>query len=533
MTQPPRFRITGLLTLTIALAFLAFGVPNRLLAQWSYSIERGRLAAGREEIASAEQLGSAFRTVARVARPAVVQLTAVTGGEEVAEQLAANAEKRLEIAERWEAMRKARGDEKELGELLSEMRRLGIERSALLQKQQENSGSGIIIDERGYILTNRHVVGGDDPVTKLRVRTSDDRDHDAQIVGADSKTDLAVVKIDAEGLHPLPLGDSDKMEVGDWVLAVGAPFGLSQTVTHGIISAKGRTDIDTGGEIFYQDFLQTDAAINPGNSGGPLINLRGEVVGVNTAIMTNNRNQNAGVAFTIPSNLARRVAEQLIKDGKVKRGWLGISLTEVTDADAPVLGLKETAGVAVAILYEDTAATRAGLLVDDVILAVNDVAVTNIRRLQSVIAGILPGDAAQVRVLRDGEERVIEVKLDAQPENMDRYIAEKRGNAIRARELDRLPLRLRTLMPSSPASTAETLHIGRNRRGVVVDSLIESRNAAAYNIDAGDLITAVNDQEVKNLGELAKIVQAAGAKEALRLAIVRPDGKTRTVEVRE
>ena len=329
-------RLAWLLAALVLVGFIAVGVPGRLLSRWAYACERGRLQATNEgltalsqDLARVEEVSHAFRLVAKVARPGVVHIRV-----------------RSDVAEEgddpmWRELRQQL--EEQLGEQFDEQRWRDFLRQ---HREAPASGSGIIFDEQGYVLTNNHVVAGRD---EILVTLPDEREFPATLVGNDPMTDLAVIKIDASDLHALKFGDSDRVEVGDWVIAVGAPFGLSQSVTHGIISATGRDSVEplTEKGILYQNFLQTDAAINPGNSGGPLLNLRGEVIGVNTAIATNGDGYNAGIAFTIPSNMALKVASQLKESGAVARGWLGITMGELEAADRELLGIEGHRGVLV------------------------------------------------------------------------------------------------------------------------------------------------------------------------------------------
>src|SRR5262249_2119795 len=237
---------------------------------------------------------------------------------------------------------------------------------------------------------------------------------------------------------------SDQMEVGDWVLAVGAPFGLSESVTHGIISAKGRNEINTGRrEILYQDFMQTDAAINPGNSGGPLLNLRGEVDGANTPTATDGNGSNGGVAFTIPSNMAQRIAQQLKTTGEVARGWLGLSLQNVRESDVGLLGLKNDQGAMVDVVYEGSAADKAGLRPEDVIVNVNERRVDDIAGLRNAIADVPPGTSCKLTIFRDGQSHELTAVVDRQPTDQDQYTSQARPIATRA--MRELPLEVRSL----------------------------------------------------------------------------------------
>jgi serine protease Do len=266
-------------------------------------------------------------------------------------------------------------------------------------------GSGVIIDRSGIALTNAHVVEG---VRETDVVLLDGTKHRARVLGVDAKTDLAVLKLSGDGPFPaLPLGDSDAVRVGDWVLAVGSPFGLSATITQGIVSAKAR-QIGAGP---YDDFLQTDAAINPGNSGGPLINMRGEIIGINTAILRGG----TGIGFAIPSNLAKRIAGDLATTGAVNRGWLGVSLSPLTADVAASSGVKDATGVVVAEVQPDSPAARAGLRTGDVVIEWNGRKVADANGLARAIGTAKPGDQARVTVWRDRESKRLTITLAAPP----------------------------------------------------------------------------------------------------------------------
>ena len=266
-------------------------------------------------------------------------------------------------------------------------------------------GSGVIIDRSGIALTNAHVVEG---VRETDVVLLDGTKHRARVLGVDPKTDLAVLKLAGNGPFPaLVLGDSDAVRVGDWVLAVGSPFGLSATITQGIVSAKAR-QIGAGP---YDDFLQTDAAINPGNSGGPLVNMRGEVIGINTAILRGG----SGIGFAIPSNLAKRIAGDLATTGAVNRGWLGVSLSPLTADVAASSGVKDTGGVVVADVQSDSPAARAGLRTGDVVIEWNGRKVADANDLARAIGTAKPGDQARVTVWRDRESKRLTITLGASP----------------------------------------------------------------------------------------------------------------------
>ena len=271
--------------------------------------------------------------------------------------------------------------------------------------QRRGLGSGIIVDPQGYILTNNHVVENADEIT---VRLADGREFDAEVIGGDPPTEIAVIRIKATNLPAARLGDSKKMEVGDWVLAIGSPFGLEQTVTSGIISATGRHGV---GITDYENFIQTDAAINPGNSGGPLVNMNGEVIGVNTAIASRSGGY-MGIGFAVPIDMAREVMKRLREKGTVVRGWLGVGIQLLTKDMAESMKLKDSEGVLVSEVFDDGPADKAGIKVGDVILEFNRKRATGPAELQSAVAWTEPGSQAEVLILRDGKRRTLKVKVE-------------------------------------------------------------------------------------------------------------------------
>src|SRR5580658_9149680 len=270
-------------------------------------------------------------------------------------------------------------------------------------------GSGVIVSPEGYILTNNHVVDG---ATDVRVTLSDKREFQAHIVGADPKTDVAILKIDAKNLSPITIGDSSKVQVGDVALAIGNPFGVGQTVTKGIISATGRGNL---GIEDYEDFLQTDAPINPGNSGGALINDRGELVGINTAILSHGSEGNQGIGFAVPVNLARQVMDQVLKNGHVTRAYLGIYPQDVTPRMAKAFGEKDSQGIVVGDVSPNSPAKEAGIQRGDIILEVNGKSVTDSNQLRMSISMMQPGSELKLKTLRNGTERDATVKLAEMP----------------------------------------------------------------------------------------------------------------------
>ncbi len=267
--------------------------------------------------------------------------------------------------------------------------------------QRRSLGSGFIVSEDGYILTNNHVVGGADEIT---VKLFNEKEYKAKLIGVDKETDIAVIKIEAKGLNAVKLGDSDAIKVGDWVVAIGSPFGLEKTVTQGIISAKGRV-IGAGA---YDDFLQTDAAINPGNSGGPLVGLDGNVIGINTAISSASGGYD-GVGFAIPSNMAKKIYEDLVHGGKVIRGWLGVGIQELTPELAKHFKVKE--GVLISQVFKSSPAEKGGMKSGDVVINFDGKKVGKYRELQSLVANTQVGKTVNVRVSRNGAEKDLKIKI--------------------------------------------------------------------------------------------------------------------------
>ena len=291
------------------------------------------------------------------------------------------------------------------------------------QEQEFSSkvlGSGVIIDsDRGYIVTNHHVI---EDAEEIKVRLFDQRVVEAEIVGSDPPSDVAIIKVDVESLQQMPTGDSDALRIGEWVLAIGSPFSedLGHTITAGIVSGKGRSNVlprARGGAQRFEYFIQTDAAINPGNSGGALVNLKGELVGINTAIATNGYvRANVGVGFAIPINLVMRVVEDLVEYGRVTRAWLGVYIESLSEGKAKALGLESLSGAIVNSATEDSPAEEAGLKDGDVILKVDDIVIRDASHLTHEISSSRPGDRRKLTMLRDGREKVITVKLGERPE---------------------------------------------------------------------------------------------------------------------
>jgi serine protease Do len=346
-------------------------------------------------------------------------------------------------------------------------------------------GSGFIIDPSGYVVTNNHVVQNADKVT---VVFQDDSKHPAKVVGRDAKTDLALLKIDAA--QPLPSvqwGDSGVSQVGDWVLAVGNPFGLGGTVSAGIISARGR-DIHSGP---YDDFLQIDASINRGNSGGPTFNLDGKVIGINTAIYSPNGGS-VGIGFAIPSSLAKPVIDQLKEHGKVERGWLGVQIQEVTPELARSLGLPKAEGALVADVTPDAPAEKAGIKQGDVILSYDGHDIHKMRDLPLAVAETAIGKKEQVKLWRDGHEATLEPVIAAMPANPERVARNEPPAPPQPQATTTMGLKLEPLTPD----LRRDLHVPRNVNGVVVTSVSPAGPLAELGLAPGDVIQAINREAV-------------------------------------
>ena len=368
-------------------------------------------------------------------------------------------------------------------------------------------GSGFIISSDGLILTNNHVVA---KATEIKIKLLTGKEYDAKLVGRDSKTDLALIKVTPDNDFPKPvvLGDSDAMRVGDWVMAVGNPFGLGNTVTTGIISAKSRIL----GEGPYDDFLQTDAAINPGNSGGPLFNMQGQVIGINTAIIA----QGQGIGFAIPINMAKELLPQL-KKGKVIRGWLGIMIQDITPELAKSFGLKSTKGVLVSDVVQGSPAEKAGLLRGDIILRFDGKEIKNAHMLSQMAAATAPNTQAKIDLLRNGEEKTISVELGTMPEGEQ--------NIVSPEEKSDWGMRVQELTPQ----LAHQLGLEPGTTGVVISEVNNGSPAAAAGLRPGDLITEVNREAIKNLNDYQQALHKVKKSENLLLLIKRAGGSFYTV----
>ena len=354
------------------------------------------------------------------------------------------------------------------------------------ERKEKALGSGVIVSPEGYVLTNNHVVDG---ATEVKVMLSDRRELEARIVGTDPKTDVAVLKVDGSNFSPITIGDSTKVEVGDVAIAIGNPFGVGQTVTRGIISAKGRDGL---GIEDYEDFIQTDAPINPGNSGGALVNDRGELIGINTAIISHESGGNQGIGFAVPSNLARQVMDQILKNGKVVRAYLGILPQDVTPVMAKAFGEKQARGVVVGDVTPRSPAQESGIQRGDILLELNGNPITSANRLRMSVSMMTPGTSVKVKLLRNGNEREMTVKLAEMPTETAKLNTNDNGGS---KALD--GVQVTTLNPE----IAEQLGVPANTTGVVVSGVDPSSKMADAGLRRGDIIQEVNHERVKSVSE--------------------------------
>src|SRR5712675_242989 len=362
-------------------------------------------------------------------------------------------------------------------------------------QREESLGSGVIVSPDGYILTNNHVIEG---ATDVKVTLSNKKQLQAKVIGADPKTDIAVLKIEGSDYPAITTGDSSKVQVGDYALAVGDPFGVGQTVTMGIVSAMNRGNL---GIEDYEDFIQTDAPINPGNSGGALVNDRGELIGINTAILSHGSGGNQGIGFAVPVNLARQVMDQIMDHGKVTRAYLGIVVQDVTPAIAKAMGQNELHGALVGDVKASGPAGKAGLERGDVILEVNGKSVSDSRELRMNISMMKPDADVKLKILREGKQSDITVKLGELPGSQEQAKAED-GTSKDALE--------GVTLENLDAESARQLGLSPATKGVVVTDISPSSPEAESGLRRGDVIQEVNHQPVKNVSELNEAVRKSG-----------------------
>jgi len=375
-------------------------------------------------------------------------------------------------------------------------------------------GSGVIVDaSNGYILTNNHVV---EDMDNIKVKLIDKREYSAKIMGTDPKSDLAILKIEAENLRQLKLGDSDKLRVGEWVMAVGSPFSenLSHTVTTGIVSAMGRSNIIRGQN--YEDFIQTDAAINPGNSGGALLNMKGELIGINTAIATGGYERgNRGVGFAIPSNMSKRIMSDLIDKGYVTRSWLGVYIQPIDDDAAKALEMDSRDGALVTQVVGDSPAEKAGVEEGDVIVRFDNKNITDSSNLRNVVSLMPPGSKSEVVVFRNGSKKILNVILQELKDGKQVALRPSKGTSILGLEVKEINNSLK-----------KKYNIEDNDGNLVITDVEQGSEAEEKGLREGDIIKRVGTQQVKSLKEFKKKEKVARSRGSLLLLIKKDDGSS-------
>lgn len=366
--------------------------------------------------------------------------------------------------------------------------------------KQRSLGSGFIIDKDGHILTNNHVV---EKASSIRVKLTDGKEYDAKVIGKDPKTDIALIKINAKNSLPVAnIGDSDKLEVGDWVLAIGNPFGLERTVTCGIVSAKGRVI----GQGPYDDFIQTDASINPGNSGGPLFNLRGEVVGINTAIVSGGQ----GIGFAIPVNAAKTLLPQLKSKGRVVRGWLGVVIQKVTPELAKGFGIKESEGALISDVVEGSPAARADIRRGDVIVSFDGHKIKEMDQLPRMVAGTEIGKKVRIGFVREGKNHEVEVVISELKDER------KESSEITPEVEKNLGLIVQNISPD----IARHLSL-KDRRGVIVTDIQPGSPAEDTDLRPGDIIREINKKPIRNIDDFKEAMKKASTKDGVVMLVKR------------
>lgn len=380
----------------------------------------------------------------------------------------------------------------------------------ILPKEKEykstSLGSGFIISSDGYIVTNDHVVRNADEIS---VKLHDKRTFKARVVGRDPKTDVAVIKINANNLAFLKFGDSGKIKIGQWAIAVGNPFGLNGTLTVGVISATGRSNL---GIETYEDFIQTDASINPGNSGGPLLNIYGEVIGINTAIVAAGQ----GIGFAIPANMAKNIIEQIIKKGSIERSWLGVGIQKLTPELAESMGIKKAEGILVNRIYENSPAEKAGLKEGDVILECNETKLEDPSDLQKIVIGSPIGTVLKLKVLRENKTIFIDIKTDKMPSD------EKIEKSEMSKNL--LGIKVRDLLPKEKKETFYKF-------GVIVVDVMPNSPADLAGIMEGDIIFTINQKQIKNSNDFKQIISSLKKGSIINIFLQR-DNRTFYIAVR-
>jgi len=369
------------------------------------------------------------------------------------------------------------------------------------ERKQSGLGSGVIVGKDGYILTNNHVIKDAD---EIKVKLSDKREFKGKIIGTDQKTDLAVIKIEADNLPVIKLGDSDKLKIGELVIAVGNPFGLNQTVTSGIVSAKGRANV---GIADYEDFIQTDAAINPGNSGGALVNIKGEVIGINTAIVSSSGGY-SGIGFAIPSNMAKAVMDSLLNKGKVVRGWLGVSIQPITPELSKQFGTKDEKGALIGDVVEESPAAKAGILAGDIIVEFDGKEVIDPTGLRNAVAVLSPGKAVTMKILRDGKSMTMNATVSEQPDLMQKAMGTV-DNQLKG-------IHVQNLTPEQRKKMGLPVRV----TGVIVSDMDE-KSPAEGTLMKGDIIMQINRKNITTVKDYEATVSDIKTSQGIMILLYR------------
>jgi serine protease Do len=445
----------GAIVMTTAL-FLAISISRPAVNAWAVSWDQPTVP-------------ESFSTLAKTVSPAVVNISTVKtiqGGGPVFRHF----------------YQSPRGDQDPFKDFFDKF--FGNEQQR--EYKQRSLGSGFIIDKDGYIVTNNHVIAGAD---EIKVKLNSGKEYDAKIIGRDPSTDIALIKIKADSNYSVAVfGDSDALKVGQWVVAIGSPFGLEHTVTAGIVSAKGRV-IGSGP---YDDFIQTDASINPGNSGGPLINMKGRVIGINTAIIAGGN----GIGFAIPANMAKGVIKQLKKEGTVTRGWLGVGIQNISDEMAEYYGIKDKNGVLVSRVFPGDPADKAGIRTKDIITEINGKKIKTSRELTRIIAAFHVGQMVNISVLRDGKEKTFKVKIAKRQEE------KLAAGEIPQQEQEDFGIQVSNLTPE----IAQKFNI-RETKGVVVTDVQSDSQGDNEGFRVGDIIKEINHRSINTVDDYEDAVQ--------------------------
>ena len=501
----------SLSTLAVLVGFGAagwFAYETTLNVKFAHAKEQVELA--RDSLAKVEDLSAAFRSIGKVVEPAVVNIKATKKVK-----AASLPDIDPELLKRF--FPKDENGQPQIPDNFGEGD----------NHDQTGTGSGVIMDTEGgtaFIITNNHVAGG---AEKLIVTLADGRViKNAKVVGVDPKSDLAVIKIEADRVIPAKWGDSDDLQKGDWILAFGSPFDFVGTMTHGIVSALNRSEVHLGGQMSYENFIQVDAPINPGNSGGPLVNLKGEVVGINTAIASRT-GAFSGIGLAIPSNQAKSVYSALKQQGRVVRGWLGVGIVDVSNAvdDAASLGFKGTQGIIVTGIMPGTPAAGK-LLPSDIIVALAGKPVENITKLRNTIADTKPGTDVAVKIFRDGKEQIVTIKIAEQPEDVAAVASN--GRSIPRRRVpapdEVVPDKMGATLATITDDLAAKYQLTDVKSGAIVTAISPKSLASRAGLKVGDVITKVDKQDIANAAEAREAIAKADVAKGVRLFVTDKEG---------